>query len=249
MKRIGLLTEDPRTYFEILEVLREKGLGFVLLDFDDAVPAHVGVVISTEKEKDRVSFDHVVTETDPDAAVSRALMVLAGGGSVESLFIGVDPGHRPGVAAIGDGAVLTRTVAPSPEGVGDVIDRIVREYPCNNLLVRIGNGDRTNRNRIFNTLWDRGHRLEIVDERNTTTKSETPDEDAAVEIAMTPGYRPVKKQAVRPCDGELRNIQRLSRLESNGRLTVSKDLAAKVALGELSLNEAIDIQGANGNSD
>lgn len=248
MKRIGLLTEDPRTYFETLEVLREKGLGFVSLDFGDVVPAHVGVVISTEKEKDTVPFDHVVTDPDPDIAVCRAIKVLTGEGPVKVLCIGVDPGHRPGVAAVGDGTVLTRSVAPSPEAVGEIIDRIAQEYPCTNLLIRIGNGDRTNRNRIFNTLWDRGHRLEIVDERNTTTRSETPDEDAAAEIARTPGYRPAKKQTIRPCDGELRNIQRLSRLESNGRLTVSKDLAAKVAIGELSLNDAIDMQGANGKS-
>ena len=246
MKRIGLLTEDPRTYFEMLEVLRERGLRFVSLDFDDAVPAHVGVVISTEHEAARVCFDDVVTDPDPEVAVSRALKVLAGDTSVQDLCIGVDPGHRPGVAAVGDGTVLTRAVAPSPEGVSDIIDRILQEYPCTNLLVRIGNGDRTNRNRIFNKLWDRGHRLEIVDESNTTTRSETPDEDAAVEIAMTPGYKPVKRQAVQPCDGELRNIQRLSRLESNGRLTVSKDLAARVAVGELSLNEAIDLQGTDG---
>ncbi|MGD9963278.1 MAG: hypothetical protein AB7S97_05200 [Thermoplasmata archaeon] len=245
MKRIGLLTEDPRTYFETLEVLREKGLKSVSLEFDDAVPAHVGVVITTEGERTRVPFDRLVTEPDPDLAVSKALKALNGEASLENLCIGVDPGHRPGVAAVGDGTVLVRAVAPTPEGVDDIIDRIVREYPCTNLLVRIGNGDRTNRNRIFNKLWDKGHRLEIVDERNTTTRSETPDEDAAVEIAMTPGYRPVKRQSVKPRDGELRNIQRLSRLESNGRLTVSKGLAAKVAMGELSLDQAISLQGAN----
>lgn len=246
MKRIGLLTEDPRTYFEMLEVLREKGLGFVSLEFNEAVPAHVGVVITTEAERSRVPFDRVVSDADPDEAVAKAIKELAGSSAVRDLCIGVDPGHRPGVAAVGDGVVLTRGVAPSPEGVGDIIDKIVRDYPCTNLLVRIGNGDRTNRNRIFNRLWDDGRRLEIVDESNTTTRSQTPDEDAAVEIALTPGYKPVKKQRVEPCDGELRNIQRLSRLESNGRLTVSKDLAAKVALGELSLNEAIDLQRANG---
>jgi hypothetical protein len=246
MKRIGLLTEDPRTYFEMLEVLREKGLGFVSLEFNEAVPAHVGVVITTEAERDRVPFDSVVSDADPDEAVVNALKELAGGAPVTSLCIGVDPGHRPGVAAVGDGVVLTKAVAPSPESVSEIIDRIERDYPCTNLLVRIGNGDRTNRNRIFNRLWDDGRRLEIVDERNTTTRSPTPDEDAAVEIALTPGYKPVKRQSVEPCDGELRNIQRLSRLESNGRLTVSKDLAARVALGEISLGEAIDLQGANG---
>ena len=90
--------------------------------------------------------------------------------------------------------------------------------------------------------------LEIVDERNTTKRSQTPDEDAAVEIAMTPGYRPRKRQAIEPCQGEIRNIQRISRLESEGCLTVSKVLAKKVAKGEISLSDAIVTQknGSNG---
>lgn len=246
MKRIGLLTEDPRTYFETLEVLRVKGLDFVSLDFEEPVPAHVGVVISTEEERPRIPFEPVVAESDPDLAVSRAMRVLSGDVAVNRLFIGVDPGHRPGVAAVGDGMVLTRAVASSPEGVKGLVDRILSEYPCEDLLIRIGNGDRTNRNRIFNTLWDGGHRLEIVNEANTTTRSETPDEDAAVEIAVTPGYRPVRKQKIEPCEGEIRNIQRLSRIESDGRLTVSKDLAARVATGEISLAQAIQLQGKDG---
>ena len=246
MKRIGLLTEDPRTYFETLEILRRKGLEFVSLDFDDPVPAHVGVVISTEIERPRVLFEPIVAEKDPGAAVSRAVRILSGEVSVNRMFIGVDPGHRPGVAAVGDGVVLARAVAASPEAVGDLVHRIMTEYPCEDLLIRIGNGDRTNRNRIFNRLWDDGHRLEIVNEANTTTRSETPDEDAAVEIAVTPGYRPVKRQKVEPCEGEIRNIQRLSRIESEGRLTVSKDLAARVATGEITLTRAIQMQGMNG---
>jgi hypothetical protein len=63
---------------------------------------------------------------------------------------------------------------------------------------------------------------------------------------MTPGYRPYSRQKVEPCDGEIRNIQRISRLESNGMLTVSKDLASKVATGELSMDQAIDLQRGSG---
>jgi len=113
-------------------------------------------------------------------------------------MIGIDPGVRPGFAAIGDGVVIARSLAESPEAVGVVVDDLLQDYPTANVVVRIGNGDRTNRNRIFNTLWDEGHRLEIVDERNTTKRSSTPDEDAAVEIAMTPGYRPLKSRRSNP---------------------------------------------------
>lgn len=248
MRVIGLLTEDPRTYFEVIETLREHDLKFVSLDFFDPVPANVGVIITTEAEKEKVDFDRIVTDEDPVAAVSRAMRMLSGEKAVIDMTIGVDPGTHPGFAAIGDGVVLARSLAESPEAVSTMVDDLLRDYPSANVVVRIGHGDRTNRNRIFNALWDEGYRLEIVDERNTTKKSQTPDEDAAVEIAMTPGYRPRKRQEVEPCAGEIRNIQRISRLESKGSLTVSKELAKRVAIGELTLGDAIELQknGDNG---
>ncbi len=248
MQLIGILTENPRTYFEMIEALREQNLRFVSLDFSDPVPAYIGAIITSKSEKDRVAFDKVVTDEDPDIAIARAKVMLAGEDEVKELVIGVDPGARPGFAAIGDGIVLLRSVAESPEGVSDLVENVSREYPNANMVVRIGHGDKTNRNRIFNGLWDQGHRLEIVDERNTTKRSHTPDEDAATEIAMTPGYSPRKRQEVEPCQGEIRNIQRISRLESSGSLTVSKDLAKKVAIGEISLRDAIDTQ-KNGSKD
>jgi hypothetical protein len=248
MRVIGLLTDDPRTYFEMIGALREQNLEFVSLDFWDPVPANVGVIITTEAEKDRIDFDRLVTDNDPDAAVSRAKRMMSSENPVKELTIGVDPGIRPGVAAIGDGVVIARSVAESPEAVRTMVDELLQDFPSANVVVRIGHGDRTNRNRIFNTLWDEGHCLEIVDERNTTKRSSTPDEDAAVEIAMTPGYKPRKRQEVEPCDGEIRNIQRISRLESEGSLTVSKELAKKVAVGELTLDVAIELQ-KNGQND
>jgi len=242
MHIIGLQTEDPRAYYEIIEALRERGLRFITLEFSDPVPANVGVVITTEAERDRVAFDKVVSDADPDMAISKALVMISGEGDLKKLVIGIDPGKRPGFAAIGDGKLLRTAVAESPEGVRKLVDETIRAHPTADVVVRIGHGDRTNRNRIFNRLWDDGHKLEIVDERNTTKRSQTPDEDAAVEIAMTPGYRPCKRQEVEPGEGEIRNIQRLSRLESSGSVTVSRDLAKMVARGELTMEDAIALQ-------
>lgn len=248
MSVIGLQTQDPRAYYELIEALRERGLPFVLLEFSDPIPANVGVIITTEAERDRVDFDRVVSDGDPDVAVSKAVVMLSGEEDVKKLTIGIDPGSRPGFAAIGDGRVLRTSTADSPEDVRNLVDEMIQAYPSADVVVRIGHGDRTNRNRIFNKLWDDGHKLEIVDERNTTRRSQTPDEDAAVEIAITPGYKPRKRQDVEPCDGEIRNIQRLSRLESAGSVTVSRDLAKMVARGELTMEDAIALQ-KNGYAD
>jgi hypothetical protein len=242
MKAIGLMTEDSRTYFEMLEALRKHDLKFVSLDFSEPIPASVGVVITTEAERERVDFEKVVTYPDPEAAIARARRMLSGEKTMKEIVIGIDPGIKPGFAVLSDGIVMSRSLAQSPESVAEMVDDVVKEYPTTKVIVRLGNGDRTNRNRIFNSLWDSGQMVEIVDERNTTKRSQTPDEDAAVEIAMTPGYRPSKRQETEPCEGEIRNIQRISRLESGGAITVSRELAKKVATGEMSLKDAIEHQ-------
>ena len=45
-----------------------------------------------------------------------------------------------------------------------------------------------------------------------------------------------------PTDGELRDIQRKSRLASRGMFTIGRDLALGVALGEFTLEQALFLQ-------
>jgi len=243
MRIIGILTEDPRVYFDMLTALRSEGLRHISLEFSEPLPSNLAAIISTEQERPRIPFDRVVTDRDPSTAIARIRSILAGDRELTRIVVGVDPGERPGIAAVTtEGCELARTQAASPEGVLGVIDQIAEAHSPSSVVVRIGNGDRTNRNRIFNKLWDSGYQTEIVDERNTTRRSKTPDEDAAYEIALTPGYAPRKRQEVSPAPGEIRNIQRLSRLRSDGALTVSRELAEQVASGKMSMDEAISKQ-------
>ena len=242
MKVVGILTEDPRRYYEMLTALRNEGLRHISLDFSEPLPANVSVVITTEEERARIPFDSVITDEDPDSAILKIKSILAGEGETDHLTVGIDPGDRPGIAVLANGVVLARTLAPTPEAVGEVVQDALSRYAPSQVTIRLGNGDRTNRNRIFNALWDLGYVGEMVDERNTTRRSKTPDEDAAVSIALTPGYRPKRRQQVEPAPGEIRNIQRLSREHSNGELTISKKLAARIALGEISMEEAVRLQ-------
>ncbi|UCE80914.1 MAG: hypothetical protein JSV94_00250 [Methanobacteriota archaeon] len=249
MKVIGILTENPRTYYEMLVALRDEGLRHVSLDFSEPLPANLSVVITTAEERCHVPFDKVITDADPDVAMMKVKEVLACEGETDDLTIGIDPGNRPGIAVLSHGSVLTRTLAPTPEAVAAIVKETIDRHAPSRVTIRLGNGDRTNRNRIFNALWDSGYVGEMVDERNTTRKSKTPDEDAAVEIALTPGYLPKKRQRVAPGPGEIRNVQRLSRVHSEGELTVSRKLAAKVALGEISMDEAVQMQKCARHSD
>src|SRR3989454_263234 len=61
----------------------------------------------------------------------------------------------------------------------------------------------------------------------------------AIDIAKSSGRRVEPPVEIRPTPGELREIQRRSRLDSGGVVTISSELAGAVARGDLTLEEAI----------
>ncbi len=233
------MTANFRFFYELVQLLKEEGEPFVALDIDDPIPANVGVIITSEEEAKRIRFRKVVAGKHPSVAVSVAKSLLKGGENLETIVIGIDPGSRPGVALIGDGRVLIADTVQSPEKVADIIDRLLREFEYNRVVAKVGHGDKTNRNRIIRAIWNLVDDVEIVDETSTTRRTEEPDADAAVSIALSSGYRLPFPPEVSPTPGEIKDIQRLSRIESQGRVTISSILAEAVARGELTLVEAL----------
>jgi hypothetical protein len=87
--------------------------------------------------------------------------------------------------------------------------------------------------------------VEVVDETGTSVRSPEPDVAAAKRIAMTRGTLLEEPPSVKPTPGEVRDIQRHSRIESQGRITISASLAYSVAMGDISLAQAIIQQERN----
>ena len=111
------------------------------------------------------------------------------------------------------------------------------------MTVRIGDGSRTISNRLANVCLARGLRVERVDERRTSRGLQRNQQHAsAARIAQMNGEVITHKQPVVPTSGEVREVQRLSRRMSNGRVTISQRLAQAVAVGRLSMEEAIGRQ-------
>jgi hypothetical protein len=238
-KVLGVMTEDFRLYHDLVAELKARDIPFVSLSFSRRVPENVGVIVTSAKEADRVRRPHVVAEGDIGTAIARAVQVLQGKTEWDEVLVGIDPGEAPGVAVVGDGQVLATYHAPSPEGVARIVRDALGTFPSARRRVRIGHGDRTNRNRILNSLAREGLPTEIVDEAGTTDRTQEPDIDAAIKIAFVPGVRATPPYDVEPTPGEVREIQRKSRMSSEGVVTISKELASRVARGEITLDEAI----------
>jgi hypothetical protein len=251
MKILGVMTENFSVYYDLVKALKDSKTPFTSLSFNDKIPANIGLIITTEQEKTKFKFEPVLTVSDNDdfsLLIDKAIKIIQGKKSFRTFIVGIDPGKRPGVAVLGDGEILNVYQPATPEDVVQIIKQVKRTYPNQELLIRIGHGAPTQRNRIINALFNLGQTMELVDESHTTQKTQQPDIKAAIDIAHSHGVKIKTRYEIKPTAGEIRDIQRNSRMESKGAITISKPLAEKVASGELTLEEAVDFQRSKNNS-
>ncbi|WP_435062626.1 hypothetical protein [Halobaculum sp. EA56] len=240
---IVVVTEDFALYHAAVAELRDRGATFTTREPGADLPERAEVVVSAPE--DGVSYreapvEHVTTTAeDVRAGVEEALGGLRGGD--DRLVVGVDPGERPGIAVLSGDTVVAAFHVPLSEAVETVLAEVEDEPDA---LVRVGDGDRLRSARIVNGLEDVA--VELVDESGTTPTlgrgvagKGVADVLAAVNIARQEG-EPVETREVEPTAGEIQRIKNESRDRSDGDLTIDDEAARRVALGEVTLAEAVD---------
>lgn len=248
---IVVATRDFEVYHEVVSELRERGVPFCTVEPDEDIPANSSVVITDKSnsagiiearmEENPHDVDTIpiveATPGRPRNAVEKSLTVLRGGGG--RTIVGIDPGDRPGVAVLsGDVVVATFEVAPSD--VPSLVAAEVADAP--DPLVRIGDGARLVGARIIDNLEDVP--VELVDETGTTPylgegARGVGDIVAAINIARIEGDR-IETRDVEPTVGELDRIKEQSRKQSQTNRAIDTDLAHRVAVGELTVEEALE---------
>lgn len=233
-------------YYDVLRVLRKRKIPYVSLSSFDDIPKKIGVIITSNNEIHDVKISKVIAADaydNVDHAVDLALQMLIGKDLYSKVFIGIDPGEKPGIAIVGDDILLQKTSVKEPEDVVNIVKRFLKEYPAIQTIIRIGHGSIITRNRIINSLISLGVSIEIVDETQTTSLGRARverDSEAAAAIALIHGGKVQKRLPLEPTKGEIRNIQERSRKLSNGKFSISKETALKVLQGKISLKEAIE---------
>lgn len=236
---IAVVTSSARFYYAVARELKKRDLSFYSLKIGDRIPKGVKAVLTTPEEALHIDFPGVVANRDPGLAVEKAVRLMKGFREKHRrITVGIDPGRKPGVAILAENRAVDVFTVSTPEEVGEVLRRILILHSPEELLVRLGSGGGVYRDRILKTL-ERfpGLKIELVDEHLTTLK----DVSAALNLALRKGSLRGKKSFRTATPGEIKNIQRESRAISHN-LTISRSLAKKVAKGELSMKEAIEIQ-------
>jgi len=239
---IAVRTNDFRLAYRLLLELKKREIRCIQILPSDPVPSNVAAWMGTPSEV-LMSGDPLgisVTLDEVQHSVEQAIHRLRYSRPIRRLIFGVDPGPRPGIAWLGDGLTLGKAQL---EGVDDTVDSIVRisrAIEHESLIIRVGNGSKTIANRIINTCVVRGLSVQIVNESRTSIGvPRHAHSSAALRIAHLPGDSVNQKRKVRPTNGEIRDIQRRSRSHSLGRTTIPSTLARAVAMGRLTLEDAI----------
>lgn len=245
---LALVTENSRFYYEAVRELNRVGIEFLSLKLDEAIPDNVKVVLTSPSEEASISFPRIVAGGNLRYAVAECLKIFRGIKKVGILVIGVDPGLKPGIAVFADETLVETEQLRSPEEVLGAVQRVMAVYGGSRPILRVGTGGGIYRERILRTLqggMGGEVKIEVVDETATTPETgeipspELKDIVAAVNIAMKNGRSLRERIMVNPKPGEIKQLQKESR-KINGSITISKELAEKVALGVLSLEDAVE---------
>jgi hypothetical protein len=237
---IVVATADFEVYHEVVTALRERGAAFTTIEPDGELPERATVIVTTETEQalldvpDGVAVVHA-NPGEPRAAVERVLATLRG--AEGRTVVGIDPGERPGIAVLSGETVVAAFSVPATRA-----PEIVREETAEAVdpLVRIGDGARLVGSRIIDEI---DAPVELVDETGTTPylgagARGMGDVLAAVNIARIEGER-VESRDVEPTAGEIQRIKEQSREESEDNRAIDAALARQVAVGDLTMREAL----------
>ena len=149
------------------------------------------------------------------------------------LTVGIDPGGICGLVALANKHLLFDKEFDNIDSMVNVITSIDNEIGLQN--IKIGLGSPPIRNQIVNSLRDFKSIIQFIDEKRSGSGSHV---EAAIRIASR---LPETNQPVNysPKDGEIAWIQKQSRRLSKGLITIDRETANRILLGEISMEEAV----------
>lgn len=245
VQRILVRTDDFQLAYRIMQLLRTRKINVEQYSIDQPLPEKDSIWVGSIDEVANNSSDGRPIAADLeslDIAVEAAILALKGTSQTHRFILGVDTGPRPGLAWFTDGVLIDTKQTESVEECIETIESLIQHHEFEHLLLRMGKGSPSHRNRLANAMLARGYAVELVNEQKTSRGVKRNQHGvSAIRIATLSGERVWEPFELQTTEGEIREIQRRSRIKSQGRITISSELARQVALGELTLLEAINL--------
>jgi hypothetical protein len=144
-EKVAVATLDGKSYFFIVNKLREQNIPFVSLVPGHPVPAQIKVVVTTPTEKNQMNFNKILVFTGEETLDDLAIdikSILQGKEAYEKIIIGLDPGVAIGLAIIADGNIMVVENCFSSKETIKCITKTIKNVNYNQTIVciKIGNG-------------------------------------------------------------------------------------------------------------
>jgi len=174
--RVGVITSDFRVYYRLVNILKGMRINFTSLISTDGISDYDIVFSDME-----LNFSNCYRTNGKNEYWIRQMLLS---GHAKELIIGIDPGPNPGVATISDGQVLDSRNLYELNDVLKYVDSVTQQCDYDRLRIKIGNGDRANREKIITTL--KNYDLEIIREDGSSKSLKRGrDWEAAIKIATS----------------------------------------------------------------
>ena len=141
--KIAVATVSGKAYYLLVNELKRRNISFLSLTPNDSIPIDVKVVITTKKERPKITHQNVLEydeDKNPTEVVEEAIRIIKGKKIYERLVVGIDPGQNFGVAVLGDGNILETKNCTSLSETINTVKGFVNRIPAAHATIRIGNG-------------------------------------------------------------------------------------------------------------
>ncbi len=166
MTRVGIYTHDFKFYHDVIRDLKVWNLPFFSITDLYSIPEDIKVILSSNR--DTFTLYGQVKAASSIEGIRKSLARLLNKNSFERIVIGIDPGPKPGIAVMADNVLMEAFECPSICEIRHDVLAIANSYEYNYFIIKIGNGDRPNRDAIIKTLKNVAPVI-IVNEENTST--------------------------------------------------------------------------------
>ena len=225
---IGLYIDDFSLLNKITNKLKSKEFNLKHVKKLPKDSNEISIIISKEKLKNCLIPQIQPGELDILELRLRCMLY-----NCQEVVVGIDPGGTNGLAVIGNNHVLYQNEFESIEKLAIIIKSINEEIGLK--AIKIGSGSPPERNQIINSLNDYSDLIKLVSEKRSGSGSHTA---AATRIALRKELTENPK-TYRPKDGEIAWVQQESRRLSKGLVTIDKQLAHQILVGEITMKKAI----------
>jgi hypothetical protein len=266
MQQVAVITENIRFYFEVTQLLNHMRCSFLSLIPQTQRRTNPGLILTTKKELSSIHANpflahkssqppNIITFTPPytfssiEATLVNPLIRWIYG-DYSTLIIGVDPGQSFGIVAMINNTIVDQIQAISPRSAATQVKHLFSLLGTKRNILKIGKGAKRLKYQFLvevKNLVTEEIQIEEVDEFKTNSikahrKKGYPSIDliAASNIAKSQGTRQIRLTPPHdPKIGEIKWIQQISRIQTQGKISIPRNYAIKVLMGSLSLQDAI----------